>query len=78
MPALVVWVTMAVWLLRFRQPRAKHHRSAAFSGVVTAVPLLFFGWGAGEVPLTTLGILQYIAPTMQFAMGFLFYREPFD
>ena len=50
----------------------------AFSGLVTAVPLLLFAAGARLVPLTTLGLLQYIAPTMQFSIGVFLYREPFD
>lgn len=50
----------------------------AFSGVVTAVPLLLFASGARLVPLTTLGLLQYIAPTMQFSIGVFVYHEPFD
>jgi len=50
----------------------------AFSGVVTAVPLLLFAAGARLVPLTTLGLLQYIAPTMQFCIGVFIYHEPFD
>jgi chloramphenicol-sensitive protein RarD len=50
----------------------------AFSGVVTAVPLLLFASGARLVPLTTLGLLQYIAPTLQFSIGVFLYHEPFD
>lgn len=50
----------------------------AFSGVVTAMPLLLFASGARLVPLTTLGLLQYIAPTMQFSIGVFVYHEPFD
>ena len=50
----------------------------AFSGVVTAVPLLLFASGARLVPLTTLGLLQYIAPTMQFSIGVFVFHEPFD
>ncbi len=46
------------------------------SGVVTAVPLLFFGAAATRVPLTTLGLLQYLAPTLQFLIGVLVLREP--
>lgn len=45
-------------------------------GVVTAVPLLCFGAAATRVPLTTLGLLQYLAPTLQFAIGVLVVREP--
>jgi chloramphenicol-sensitive protein RarD len=50
----------------------------ALSGLVTAAPLLLFASGARLVPLTTLGLLQYIAPTMQFSIGVFLYREPFD
>jgi chloramphenicol-sensitive protein RarD len=47
------------------------------AGGVTAVPLLFFGAGARRIPLSTLGILQYIAPTIQFLLGVYLYNEPF-
>lgn len=50
----------------------------AFSGVITAVPLLLFASGARQVPLTTLGVLQYIAPTMQFLIGVFLFHEPFN
>lgn len=46
-------------------------------GPVTAIPLLFFGSAARQVPLSTLGVLQYIAPTMQFLIGVFFFGEPF-
>ncbi|MEI7655624.1 MAG: EamA family transporter RarD [Actinomycetes bacterium] len=39
------------------------------TGAITAIPLLFFGAGAGRVPLTTMGVLQYIAPIIQFTLG---------
>jgi chloramphenicol-sensitive protein RarD len=48
----------------------------AVSGVVTAIPLLLFGAAASRVPLTTLGVLQYLAPTMQFLLGLLLFDEP--
>lgn len=48
-----------------------------FSGIATAIPLLMFGQAAREIPLTVIGILQYIAPTIQFLIGILFFREPF-
>jgi chloramphenicol-sensitive protein RarD len=53
-----------------------HAGLLALSGVVTAVPLLLFGAAATRVPLTTLGILQYLAPTLQFLIGVLLYGEP--
>ncbi len=47
------------------------------SGAVTAVPLLFFGLAVRRVPLSVVGILQYLAPTLQFLLGVLAYHEPF-
>jgi chloramphenicol-sensitive protein RarD len=47
----------------------------AGSGVVTAIPLLCFGAAAIRVPLTTIGLLQYLAPVLQFLIGVLVYRE---
>ena len=49
----------------------------ASAGVVTAVPLLAFGAAATRVPLTTLGLLQYVAPTLQLMCGVLLRHEPF-
>ena len=48
----------------------------AGSGLITAVPLLLFGAAASRVPLTTLGLLQYLAPTMQFLLGVTLFDEP--
>lgn len=45
------------------------------SGLVTAVPLLFFAYAAPRIRLSTLGILQYIAPSLQFALGVGVYGE---
>ncbi|CUS02654.2 Protein RarD [Candidatus Promineifilum breve] len=47
------------------------------AGIVTSIPLLLFAAGARRIPLTTLGLLQYIAPTMQFLIGVLVYNETF-
>lgn len=52
---------------------------SAFSllaGVVTAIPLLAFGAAAVRIPYSTMGILQYVSPTMQFLCGYLVTREP--
>ena len=48
----------------------------AGAGVVTAVPLLFFGAAATRIPLTTIGLLQYVTPIMQLALGVLVRHEP--
>lgn len=48
------------------------------AGVVTTIPLLMFASAARQIPLTVVGLLQYIAPTLQFSLGVLVYHEPFD
>jgi chloramphenicol-sensitive protein RarD len=48
------------------------------AGPVTAVPLLFFAAGARRIPFATLGILQYVGPTLQLLIGVRLYAEPFD
>jgi chloramphenicol-sensitive protein RarD len=45
------------------------------TGPVTAVPLLFFAAAASRLPLSTMGLLQYVTPVMQFAIGVLILRE---
>ena len=47
-------------------------------GAITTLPLLAFGAAVRLLPLSTLGLLQYIAPTCQFLIGVLMYGEPFD
>ena len=47
------------------------------AGAVTAVPLALFAVGARALPLSTLGMFQYISPTCQFLLAVLLYREPF-
>ncbi|MFH1186369.1 MAG: EamA family transporter RarD [Chloroflexota bacterium] len=49
----------------------------AGGGLVTAVPLLMFAAAASRVPMTTIGILQYMTPTMQFLLGVVVYHEAF-
>jgi len=48
-----------------------------FGGVVTAVPLIGFAYGVRRIPLSVVGLLQYIAPSLQLALGVLFFHEPF-
>ena len=45
------------------------------AGIVTAVPLICFGAAATRVPMVTLGLLQYLAPVIQFALGVLWFHE---
>jgi chloramphenicol-sensitive protein RarD len=48
------------------------------SGLVTAIPLVLFAYGAQRIPYSMVGILQYIAPSLQLACGVLLYDEPFS
>lgn len=48
------------------------------TGVITVVPLLWFASAAQRIPLSMLGIIQYISPTLMFILGLAVYHEPFD
>ena len=56
---------------------APTHLLILSSGVITAVPLLLFAYGARRIRLSTMGLLQYLAPTVQLALGVWVYHEPF-
>jgi chloramphenicol-sensitive protein RarD len=45
------------------------------AGPVTAVPLIFFAAAANRISLTRMGFVQYVSPTLQFALGVLVYGE---
>lgn len=47
------------------------------TGVVTTVPLLLFGYAAHNIPLSTLGLMQYLAPTINLMLGIFIYGEDF-
>jgi len=47
------------------------------AGPITAIPLILFAMGVRRLPLSTIGILQYVTPTLQFLAGVVLYREPF-
>jgi len=53
-----------------------HASLLASAGVATAIPLLFFAAASRRVPLTVMGLLQYLAPVLQFLTGVLIYDEP--
>ncbi len=80
---LVVPVALAylLWLGSIGQAQvgsqgAWHLALVSTSGAVTALPLLLFGAAATRVPLTTLGLMQYLAPTLHFLTGVFIYGEP--
>ena len=47
------------------------------AGPITAIPLLLFAAGARRIPLSVLGLLQYIGPSLQLLLGVWLYHEPF-
>jgi chloramphenicol-sensitive protein RarD len=48
------------------------------AGLVTVLPLLMFASAVQHIPLTMIGVLQYINPTIQFLLGVFVFKEPFD
>ncbi|NEA48644.1 EamA family transporter RarD [Streptomyces sp. SID10815] len=59
----------------FATEGAGHAALLASTGVVTALPLVCFGAAAIRVPLSTLGLLQYLAPVFQFVLGVVYFHE---
>ncbi|MCD8915120.1 EamA family transporter RarD [Staphylococcus simulans] len=49
-----------------------------FSGAITAIPLISFSAGARRIPLSLMGFIQYVGPTLIFILGVFVYNEPFD
>ncbi|MFD4630064.1 EamA family transporter RarD [Streptomyces sp. NPDC058284] len=75
-PALgyLVWIATQGDIV-FGTRGAGHAALLAATGVVTAAPLVCFGAAAIRVPLSTLGLLQYMAPMFQFVLGILYFHE---
>ena len=48
------------------------------TGILTATPLLLFAFGARRIPLSTVGVMQYIAPSLHFLLGVFYYQEAFE
>ncbi|WP_298234116.1 EamA family transporter RarD [uncultured Azohydromonas sp.] len=75
-PALLLWTLHGDSALAHADAATVGWLLAA--GPVTAVPLLLFAAGARLIPLATLGLLQYIGPTLQMAIGIWVFHEPFQ
>ncbi|WP_170970186.1 EamA family transporter RarD [Nocardioides jishulii] len=70
----------AVWLAStgeatFGHEGAGHMALLVVAGVLTAIPLVLFGAAATRMSLVSLGLLQYLAPILQFSIGVLVFRE---
>ena len=72
--AYVVWL-VATGASNFGGTGLDHSLLVVSAGVVTAIPLICFGAAANRVPLVVLGLLQYLAPIIQFALGVLLFDE---
>lgn len=76
-PALIALIVLQTQgSLVFAQHGAGNSLLLAGTGVVTAIPLLLFGAGARRLPLSTMGLLQYLTPVLQFAVGVGIVHEP--
>jgi chloramphenicol-sensitive protein RarD len=77
LPALAfVLVLAARGQSSFGHVSALHTALVVTSGAVTAVPLLLFAGAANRIPLSAIGLLQYLAPILQLACGVLIFHEP--
>lgn len=76
-PALITLLVLAEQSrLTFGHHGTGNAALLAGTGVVTAIPLLLFGAAARRLPLTSMGLLQYLAPVLQFAVGVGIRHEP--
>lgn len=73
--ALIVWVALGDGLT-LGTLGLGHALLLLSAGAVTSIPLLFFGAAARRLPLSVIGLMQYIAPVMQFLFGALIMSEP--
>ncbi|KPI20857.1 RarD protein, DMT superfamily transporter [Actinobacteria bacterium OK074] len=72
--AYLVWLS-ATGHSTFGSHGPGHAALLASTGIVTALPLVCFGAAAIRVPLSTLGLLQYLAPVFQFVLGIVYFHE---
>ena len=72
--AYIAWLT-ATGHSSFGNHGTGHALLLTTTGVITAVPLMLFGAAAIRVSMVSLGLLQYLAPTIQFALGLLVFHE---
>ncbi len=73
--AYLVWLA-ATGVGTFGAEGAGHALLLASAGVVTALPLLLFSAAARRLPLSVVGLLQYLGPALQFLFGLLVFHEP--
>jgi chloramphenicol-sensitive protein RarD len=67
---------MATGASTFGNQGAGHVALIIGTGLITVLPLLCFGGAATRIPLSTLGLMQYLTPTVQFILGLVVFGEP--
>lgn len=77
MPAALVYLMWAE-SLHTQSQSTSTYMLLALGGPITTVPLVLFAAAAKSVPLVVMGLLQYIAPSLQFLLGIWLYREPIN
>lgn len=83
--SLILFPLMLGFLIWWQVTGVSHLTPAApqtsflliLGGLVTAIPLILFAYGAQRIPLATVGLLQYVGPTIQFLCGWLIFDEAF-
>ena len=77
LPALITLGFLAgAGSVTFGELGLRHTLLIAASGAITAVPLLFFAGAANRIPLVSIGMIQYVGPTIQFILGVYAFHEP--
>lgn len=76
--AYVGWLTLHGENAFINTPSHMTRLLLVAAGPITAVPLLLFAAGARKIPLSVLGLLQYLSPTMQFLLGVWLFHEAFS
>jgi chloramphenicol-sensitive protein RarD len=74
----VIWLTLHGENIFLTTPSDSTRWLLIAAGPITAIPLLLFASGARQIPLSILGLLQYLSPTLQFLLGVLLFQEAFS
>lgn len=73
----VIWLTLNGHNMFINTPSDTTRVLLVMAGPLTAIPLLLFATGARKIPLSILGLLQYLSPTLQFLLGVWLFKEAF-
>jgi chloramphenicol-sensitive protein RarD len=75
----VIYLIVAYWTgnVGFLHENTPRNLLMIGAGPLTTIPLLLFAAAVTRIPLSTMGMLQFVNPTLQFLIGVLMYREPF-